>query len=153
MPKKYIAIHDGHTWKRTTANRNYTHAIIKKVSIAASLDEAAESARASWRMNFSYLVYQASGKPFTFDANGRRPFTLEAVTDPAVIERAKALLLAGVEPYVAESVGRHAAWIKTAPQASDGLHYYLGANWAGRPDLAQRAAKPGDIILTAEVAS
>jgi hypothetical protein len=139
--KNFIAQHDGHTWKRSSQNRVYSHAVIGKFNLDADRSQAEQSARTSWERNFEYLVYAAQGKPvpgYMYDISAEKA------------ARAQAELDAGIESYIARAMAAYDAYAKDFKKASDGIHFYsTDASWSSRLELAKKAAGYTDIILVA----
>lgn len=139
MSNKHTAQHDGHTFKRTSQGRIYSHAIISKVNIASRRVKVEADSRYTYRMNLEYYQQRAKGA----DQFGR---SLSADD----VAKAQAYVNDGEDAYVAQALAAYDAK-KFDRMASDGLHYYTDAAWASRLDLAVKQAGPGDIILPAQV--
>lgn len=141
MTTKYIAKHDGHTWKRNTANRTYTHAVIRKGNIAVERARQITASMRQFERDRAYLESVVAGTSGFSNTQDR-------------IDSAKRELAAG-----ADGVAKRASewfddnFLPKVFLASDGVSFYYNtASWAGRPDLAKQKDL-NDIILVAEVVS
>lgn len=138
MPKhRYQVEHDGLTFKRST-DRTYTHVVLRPISLARSLDEAARNATWDWENNQDFHQERITGQ--------RRNYRGELVpVEPEEVAASQAWLARGLAGHIADNQeARRASW-----QASHGekLASWSCFGWCGRLDLAQKQAKPGDVIV------
>jgi len=153
----YIAVHYGHMFTRSTANRVYTHCIVRMYSVVQARIEAERIARAYCKSNLKYSQEVAAGKwpsrliePTQFHPSSGmlnedgtpsekyEAYVTEHKTRDAQRMAENATWLAkGEEGLVAERLASHDAWMAEAPKSANGVYYYVGGDeWCGRPDLA-----------------
>jgi hypothetical protein len=146
---KYTATFQGHTFKRNSQNRVYTHMVVGLINIAADRTKTEAWARKEYATNLSYYQMKAYADVYTGTFADGRIFT-SPITD---LERAaaKATVEGGVEAAVADRLREFDARTAKAWKSADGLSTVYSAGWAGRPDLAVKlAAKtPGGVIVEA----
>lgn len=139
MTTKYIAKYDGHTFKRSSKSRTYTHAVISVINIEDARDEVKKAAARMFRINLPYNMEILAG------GGHLAPYSEEA------LQRTRELVEAGPEGESERAGKQFDERLKNMYLSSDGKSYYTEPSWAGRLDLAQKSAKLGDIILVAEV--
>ena len=126
MPKSTFTaqLPDGTTAKRTSENRTYTHAIAVCDTVGHLLGKKREELASQEKMTESYRVVVASGSP-------------EA--------RYKSLTLADYEDFVVNGEKREAqlreAIAQLEARPADEELGWGGSGGAGRPDLAEKAAR------------
>jgi len=136
---KYQVTFEGHTFKRNSQSRAYTHAVICTKSVELTRKQAEQSARSTWLLNLDYDKELASsdGKIYSTFADGS-PCVYDV--SPEKIEAAKQRLAAGEEAYVAERLAEHDAREANSPRTRDGRSFVWCQGWCGRIDLAFKLA-------------
>lgn len=144
MPNKYTATHEGFTFKRTSQNRTYTHAVLVRCSLRADIEREIQRARKTYAQDLDF---------YRDIATGAREASSHYEGDPAASrESAQAWIDAGPDGLAAKYVD-HLTRSRAGRQlAADGDTYYAYIGWCGRLDLAEKLARtrPGSIIVEAQ---
>jgi len=156
MTIKHTVTLDGHVFKRTSANRTYTFAVLYTTNIERELAKTAKEAAASWDRNLDYTKEQAAGTDigkypdYMIGPNG--PYGYNPYLDREACRRehderarkqqqgAIAELAAGKDAFVAEAVARKRKYLRKLPRAANGTDYITVAGWTSRADLADKLA-------------
>jgi hypothetical protein len=127
MSKTYIAKHDGKiVGKRTTKDRTYTHAVVVIPSVEYHRQKAyCYHFTSTDRSNYEYYCAQAEGR-------SKWPATPDAQV------RASMLIDGGFAAYVARIRDQYIEQFEL--DLANGKFEPGVASWAGRPDLALKAA-------------
>lgn len=133
---KHTATYDGHTFKRTSAERLYSHTVLTINSVADARARSEKWARDSWASNLPYRREIVAG---TIAAHQEKRAVSQAIID------------GGPDAAAAESLTRFDAEPRLL--SSDGLRYYTNAGWCSRLDLARKlqAKYAGSVIVEAVV--
>lgn len=133
MSKKYIAIHDGKTFKRGTASRSYSHMVVGLLNIAANRVKDAKDAAKSYAGDLPYWKQVVAMDPSVRFSDDDAKFAERAA-------RAAAEIAKGVDGHVAEALVRFDARASQAWKSSDGLDFMSDLGWARTPELAAKNA-------------
>jgi hypothetical protein len=161
---KYYVEHLGVTITRTS-DRTYTHCIVSVSSVAQGRINAEASARKAHADEVTYwtsvpteafaAVVNAGTRPASHPAHA---WDVEFAAKYIPEQRAKAaasLAALGTEDAAAAAaVAAYDAHVKkfTKRISPDGAYWVTSSTWAGRPDLAAKAAaKNGGIAIPAQV--
>jgi hypothetical protein len=149
MATKHKAEHDGITFTRTSAGRVYSHLVLRPTSLADALADAESSARHNWKANQAFNREFVDGTsrflgPRSWDTTDAQRAE-KAAQDAAQVETSKAWLALGESGLIHEYQARALQTWRGHWPDRDAAWYVVG--WASRLDLAQKQAKPGDVIL------
>lgn len=147
---------EGHVFKRSTANRTYTHMVVAVYSVRSQRAACEANTREDYRRSVKYYREMAAGQhpAHPTPVDGFHPS--HGMADPVKyaayvaecdarsaknVTDAHAWLALDVEARVVAALaafdaGRAADTYKNA----DGTLFYRDAGWCGRPDLAQKLA-------------
>lgn len=149
MNTKHTATFQGHTFKRVSQNRVYTHMVVGLINIAKDRAETEIAAREMYAVNLEYVTQLAAGGTYhgTF-ANGA-PYS-RPITDQER-DAARVTIAGGPDAEAADSLREFDARTAQARKTEDGLHTVYSAGWTSRPDLAVKLASktPGGVIVEA----
>lgn len=134
---KHTVTFDGATFKRTSANRIYSHAVIVTTLIADRMADAEQGGRADYKMNFKFYAQLADGTSEFLARNGNQ---FPRGKDDDRIQEAQAWLDRGEQGEIDRHVRAEQDYIAKAPKTADGLSVITCAGWCGRYDLAQKLA-------------
>lgn len=152
MKTQHTATFHGHTFKRVSQSRIYTHMVVGVLSIAAERIAAETWARKEYKMNLEYYQKMAAGGTYhsTFGdgSHWSKPIT-ELERDAA-----RATIAAGVDGAVADRLREFDKRTAAAWKTEDGLSTIFSAGWTSRHDLALKlAAKTVGAVIVETVRS
>lgn len=144
----YRVEHDGQVFQRKSANRSYSHVVLRPISLARNLQYAEDAARYDWKHNHDYHREFVDGTSRFLVRNAWESEEQHAQDSAREIERSKAWIALGLDGLIRQTRERaEQAWRRDFPCGREEAWCYVG--WTGRHDLALKVAKPGDVILEA----
>lgn len=149
--RRYRVEHDGVVFTRTSQSRDYTHVVLRPCSLARQIRDAEISAQYDWNHNHDFHREFADGTSrFLGPREWHRTeeqLAAKRAEDAEQIERSRAWLAGGLGQLIADAQIKAAErWRDEFGERETGWRY---VGWAGRLDLAQKQAAPGDVILEA----
>lgn len=143
MIKHTITFPDGTKGKRNSASRTYSHVVIAQHD-RTGYEARAKSQCDSDRRNFEYYAAGAAAQPgvaFTYERPGERAYTF-TFTAKEIADAAENLDGApDADTYAAQQLAKRLR--KIEEQAAAGYYdEWHALTWAGRLDLAHKAAAP-----------
>lgn len=138
MSFKHTATFQGHTFKRTSANRTYTHMVVGLVNIAEARARNEEGARDYYARNLSYYTKMAAGGTYKGTYGDGSPY--ERPISDQERDAARVTIAGGADKAAEDSLRSFDERMATSLKTEDGLSYVYSAGWAGRMDLAVKLA-------------